>query len=381
MIYLDNAATSFPKPLVTVREAVRCMTEYCGNPGRGGHTLSLEAAKKVFECRAEAAELIGLDSPEGIVFTQNTTHALNLVIKGLLKKGDHVIISDMEHNSVLRPLARLADDGIIEYSIFPTRVLEKNRSPSLICAGIARRIKPNTRAVICSASSNVCSMTLPIQKIGEFCKKHSLYFIVDAAQLAGHAPINMEKMKIDALCAPSHKALYGPQGAGFAALSPSLAEKLGTLTEGGNGVNSFEVFMPETSPERYEAGTLATPSIAGLAEGIKYIRSLGIEEINNHESELYIYARELLMNTSGVTVYAPEHVGSVLSFNKDGVSSEELARKLNDCDICVRGGYHCSPLAHKALGTEESGSVRISFGIFNKKSEIAALAKAVDEIK
>ena len=381
MIYLDNAATSFPKPVITVKEVLRCMTQYCGNPGRGGHSLSLEAAKKVFECRCEAAELIGSPDPEGIVFTQNTTHALNLVIKGLLGAGDHVIISDIEHNSVLRPLARLAAEGVIEYSVFPTRTLDKNRSPSLICAGIARRMKPNTRAVICSHASNVCSMSLPLERIGAFCKKHGLYFIVDAAQSAGHLPINMEKMNIDALCAPSHKALYGPQGAGFAALAPALRQKLNTLTEGGNGVNSFELFMPDSSPERYEAGTLPTPSISGLCEGIKHVKSIGVSAIKEYESELYIYARELLSNTRGITVYAPDHVGSVLLFNKEGKGSEELARTLNEYGICTRGGFHCSPLAHKMLGTDESGAVRISFGIFNKKSEIEALAKALNEIK
>ena len=383
MIYLDNAATSFPKPISTVREVVRCMTEYCGNPGRGGHSLSLEAAKKVFECRLEAAELVGAPTPEGIVFTENTTHALNLVVKGLLKRGDHVIISDMEHNSVLRPIARLANEGIIEYSVFPTRTPDKNRaqSPSLICASIAQRIKPNTRAVICSHASNVCSMSLPLERIGALCKKHGLYFIVDAAQSAGHLPINMEKMNIHALCAPSHKALYGPQGAGFAALSPTIAEKLDTLTEGGNGVNSFELFMPENPPERYEAGTLPTPSIAGLCEGIKYVKSVGITAVKEYESELYIYARELLMNTKGITVYAPEHVGPVLLFNQEGKSSEALARALNEYGICTRAGYHCSPLAHKTLGTDDGGAVRISFGMFNQKSDVEALVKALSEIK
>ena len=381
MIYLDNAATSFPKPQSAVREAVRCITEYCGNPGRGGHSLSLAAAKKVFECRSQISELVGIKEPEGIVFTENTTHALNLVIKGLFKKGDHVIISDMEHNSVLRPIAKLASEGVIEYSTFPTRTLEANRSQSLICAGIARRIKPNTRAVICSHASNVCSAFLPLKEIGDFCKKHGLYFIVDAAQSAGHMQINMEEMCIDALCAPSHKALYGLQGAGFAALSPSLSSSLNTLTEGGNGVNSFEAFMPDTSPERYEAGTLPTPSIAGLCEGIKHIRSIGIDAIREYESELYIYARELLLNTKGVTVYAPNHVGAVILFNKEGKGSEELARALNEYGICTRGGYHCAPLAHKVLGTDEGGAVRASFGIFNKKSEIEFLARALNEIK
>ena len=381
MIYLDNAATSFPKPNAVTREVLRCMTRYCGNPGRGGHSLSLAAARKVFECRNEAAELLGCPDADKIIFTQNTTHALNLVIKGLFKKGDHVIISDIEHNSVLRPIAKLMQDGIIEYSVFKTRAQNKNRNPALICADIAKKLKSNTRAVITSHASNICSVSMPIYEIGAFCKKHGLYFIVDAAQSAGHIPINMSKMNIDALCAPSHKSLYGPQGCGFAALSSEIAERLDTLTEGGSGVNSFDLVMPETSPERYEAGTLPTPAIAGLCEGIKQIKSMGISAINEYECELYRYARERLLNIDGITVYAPHHEGSVLLFNKNGKSPEELSSELNANGICTRGGYHCAPLAHSTLGTDETGALRISFSIFNKKSEIDTLAKIVNNIK
>ena len=380
MIYFDNAATSFKKPPTVVGEVYRCMTEYCGNPGRSGHILSLAAAKKVFECRCELSELFGTDSPEGIVFTQNTTHALNLVIKGLLKRGDHVIISDMEHNSVLRPIARLFEDGLIEYSVFSTRVLEGNRNSSLICSNIARKIRPNTRAVICSHSSNICSATLPISEIGAFCRRRGILFIVDAAQSAGHLPINMRQMNIDALCAPAHKALYGIQGLGFAVLGERLRGELDTLTEGGNGINSLELFMPDASPERYEAGTLATPAIAGLCEGVRHVRRLGIENIHSYESSLYLRARELLGNINGVRIYAPDHVGSVLLFNKEGFTPELLAQKLDESGFCVRGGYHCSPLGHKTLGTLESGAVRLSFGIFNKKSELDLLARVLGSL-
>ena len=381
MLYLDNAATTFPKPPEVAREVFRCITGYCGNPGRGGHSLSLAAAKKVYECRIAIAELIGCAEPESIVFTENTTHALNLVIKGLLKPGDHVIISDMEHNSVLRPIERLASDGVIEYSIFPTRTLDKKNSPTFICAGIARRMKKNTRAVICSHASNICSAALPLNEIGAFCKKYGLFFIVDAAQSAGRIPIDMQKMNIDALCAPAHKSLYGPQGAGFAALSPSVSERLSTLTEGGNGVNSLDSFMPEKPPERYEAGTLPTPSIAGLLEGIKFIRGVGIEAIQDYERDAFSYAHELLMNVNGITVYAPEHKGAVLLFNKEGKSPDEVSSFLNSQGICTRAGYHCAPLAHKTLGTYETGAVRASFGIFTTKANIEAFARALGEMK
>ena len=380
MIYLDNAATSFTKPPAVLREVYRCISEYCGNPGRSGHRLSLAAAKKVFECRTLASELVGLPDPSGIIFTQNTTHAINLAIKGILKRGDHVIISDIEHNSVLRPVSRLADEGVIEYDIFSSRVCEGRKNPSLICASIAKRLKKNTRAVVCAHASNICSGTLPIAEIGSFCKKHGILFIVDAAQSAGHLPIDMAKMGIDALCAPAHKGLYGIQGAGFLALSPSLHSSLDTLTEGGNGINSLERAMPDFSPERYEAGTLATPAIAGLCEGIRHISTVGIESIHAHECELYKRAEESLMNIRGIKVYLPDVQGSVLLFNKEGIASEELAAHLDSYGICVRGGYHCTPLAHKTLSTPEGGAVRVSFGIFNKKSDVDALAYAVSKL-
>ncbi len=378
MIYLDNAATTFPKPSAVSAEVFRCMTEYCGNPGRSGHTLSLAAAKKVFECRLYLSELLGIGDPSRIVFTLNTTHALNLIIKGLLKKGDHVIISDLEHNSVLRPIKRLADEGIIEYSIFSTGSIDRH-NPSLICAAIARKKKKNTRAVICTHSSNICSITLPLSEIGAFCHRNGLLFIVDAAQSAGHMRIDMDKMNIDALCAPSHKGLYGPQGAGIAAIRDGLL--LDTLIEGGNGINSKDPFMPDFSPDRYEAGTLPTPAIAGLCEGVRYIKNIGIDAIHDYECELFRRARQELSNIKNVEIYKPEHIGSTLLFNKKGFLSEAVANHLNESGICVRGGFHCAPLAHKALGTPEGGAVRISFGIFNKKAEVDALARALNMLK
>lgn len=372
MIYLDNAATTFPKPASVPREVIRCMNDYCGNPGRSGHALSLAAASKIFECRCEISELFGVGDPLRVIFTSNTTHALNLIIKGILKKGDHVIISDLEHNSVLRPIHKLATEGIIDYSILSSRAKEKIRSSSLICAEISSLIRPNTRLVIVTHQSNICSITLPIAEIGALCRKRNILFAVDAAQSAGILPIDMKKMNIDALAAPAHKALYGPQGCGFAAISENLS--LDTLIEGGSGTNSLEANMPSASPERYEAGTLATPNIAGLCEGIKFIKKIGIDEIRDSESELFLYLRDRLMNIGGITLYAPTYVGSTLLFNKNGFTSEALASALDDEGICVRAGYHCSPLGHKSLGTPDGGAVRISLGIFNTKAQIDTLA-------
>ena len=379
LCYLDNAATTFPKPVSVYREVYRCMSRYCGNPGRGSHSLSLEAARAIFECRSLIADLVGVSDLDRIIFTYNTTYALNMVIKGLLKKGDHVIISDMEHNAVLRPIWKLAHDGIISYDIFPSMTAKEKRSPALICAKIAALIKPNTKMVICSHASNICSATLPIKEIGEFCEKHSLLFVVDGAQSVGHYDLNVDRMNISALCFPSHKGLYGPQGCGVIALGKSIC--MDTLIEGGNGINSLDGNMPPMPPERYEAGTLATPAIAGLAAGVRSILSIPKGEISGYQRYLFDTAHSKLSNIEGITVYAPRHKGSVLLFNVKGYSSEYVSQALDSFGICTRGGFHCAPLAHKTLGTLDGGAVRASFGIFNKKREIDALASAILQIQ
>lgn len=378
MIYLDNAATSFPKPRPVCDEIYRCMRFYCGNPGRGAHSLSMAAAEKIYECREAAASLLGCGEPENIVFTLNTTQALNMAIKGILKKGDHILISDMEHNSVFRPIYRLAADGIIEYDIFPTMTADPRRSPVRICAGIAKRLKPNTKMVLCAHASNICSAVLPVREIGAFCRRHKLLFAIDAAQSAGHIPVNMQDMNIDLLCAPGHKGLLGPQGSGIMAIGSDII--LDTLTEGGNGINSLEGNMPEMSPERYEAGTLAVPAIAGLAEGIGVVKKLGLERIMSHERSLYEGLLERLNGIAGVTVYAPGYPGPVLLFNIRNISSDNVGRELDRQGICVRSGFHCSPLGHATLGTPSYGAVRVSFGIYNTMSEIDTIYREIKRI-
>ena len=377
--YLDNAATTFPKPVSVYNEVYRCMSRYCGNPGRGSHRLSLEASRAIFECRSLIADLVGVSELERIIFTYNTTYALNMVIKGILKLGDHVIISDMEHNAVLRPIWKLAHDGVISYDIFSSMPLLDRRSPALICAKIASLIKPNTKMVICTHASNICSVTLPIKEIGEFCKKHSLFFLVDGAQSVGHYDVDVDTMNISALCFPSHKGLYGPQGCGVIALGKNVS--MDTLVEGGNGINSLDGNMPMLPPERYESGTLATPVIAGLAKGVRAILSNPKGEISEYQKYLFSTAYYALSNIDNITVYAPQHSGSVLLFNLKGRTSEQISRELDSFDICTRGGFHCSALAHKTLGTPDTGAVRASFGIFNKKRDIDTLSKAILQIK
>lgn len=372
MIYLDNAATTFPKPPCVSAEVSRCIREYCGNPGRGAHELSLKAAEKIFECRERISAFFGVGAPERVIFTLNTTHALNIAIKGLLHRGDHVIISDMEHNAVYRPVRRLADEGIVSFDVF------KTHPTSDIVNAIREKLRPNTKMVICTHCPNLTSEVMPIRDIGHFCKAHGLLFVVDAAQSAGHVPIDLVADKIDALCLPGHKGLYGIQGCGALCLADRVLPD--TLTEGGSGVSSLEGTMPELPPERYEAGTPPTPAIAALNEGIKFVSRLGTEYVTYTEKTLFAACRERLSTVPGLHVYRPECEGAVLLFNIDGLPSEHIAARLSRAGICVRGGYHCSALGHRTLGTERGGAVRISFGVFNKTNDADRIFSVLSEL-
>ncbi len=367
MIYLDNAATTFPKPREVVAEVTRCLEEYCGNPGRGAHPLAMASAERIYAAREALAAFFGLDAPERIVFGTNTTHALNLALKGLLEAHTHVLISELEHNAVRRVLFALGAERQVTFDTFPVLGL----STGGILCGIARRIRPSTVAVVCTHASNVCSVTLPIREIGALCHAHGLHFIVDAAQSAGHLPIRMEEMHVSALAAPGHKGLFGIQGVGILALSKGLC--LSTLLQGGSGSDSLSPSMPSEPPERYEAGTLPTPAIVSLIAGLRFLGERGTEQIAAHERMLFCAARERLGALPDIRLFAPEAEGSVLSFVKCGESAAETAEKLAAHGICVRGGYHCAPLAHEALGTPEGGSVRISFSPFNTVAELDTL--------
>ena len=378
LIYLDNAATSYPKPPEVYGEALRSLIQYGGNPGRGSHRLSLMASEKIYECREAAAALFDVCDPERIFFTLNATYALNTVIKGILRKGDHVLISDLEHNAVFRPIYKMACQGLIEYDVFKSFCADGQATPAKICGDIARRMKRNTRLLICTHQSNICSVTMPIREIADLCRKCGVFCVVDGAQSAGHTDISVDKSGISALCVPSHKGLYGPQGCGVVALGKGIT--LSTLAEGGNGVDSLEGKMPSFSPERYEVGTLPTPAIAGLCQGIKFVRSVGTEYISRHDAELFRQTKDQLSLIRGVRIYLPECEGSTLLFNIDGIPSEQVGELLSKRGICVRSGYHCTALGHKTLGTDKIGGVRVSFGVFNDKSDVDRLTGAIGDI-
>ena len=375
--YLDNAATSFPKPPSVAREMRRCIDYYCGNAGRGSHKLSLFAANKIYECREEICTLINAPAPENIIFVPSCTDGLNLIIKGILKYGDHVLISDMEHNSVLRPISKLSSEGKISFDIF-TALSNPNKSDESILNEIEKKLRKNTKLLICTHQSNICSFSLPIEKIGDLCKKYHILFALDVAQSIGHYNIDMQKSNINYISAPGHKGLYGSQGSAFVAInSKNILEP---LIEGGNGIYSLEAQMPDFLPERHEVGTLPLPSIVGLCEGLKYIKSRGIDEISPHERELFRYLRDGLLNIDGITVYAHEFEGNTLSFNINNTPPERVSCLLDEANICVRAGFHCSALGHTSLGTKETGTVRVSFGIYNTKNDIDKLLTVINKI-
>ena len=377
IIYFDNAATTFPKPQSVIAAAVDCMSNYCGNAGRGSHPVAMRSAEEVYNAREAVASLFGGD-PENVVFTLNTTYALNTAIKGVMARGGHILISNMEHNSVLRPIARISEIGRVRYDVFTAYSNRKRLTAKEILSDITSRLRPDTKAIACIHSSNICSYSLPIREIGQFCRRHGLTFILDAAQSAGHLPIDMEKDCIDILCMPAHKGLYSPQGLGIMVLRRGM--RLDTLIEGGNGVRSRELTMGDSSPERYEGGTLCLPAIAGLSRGIEFIRQIGLDSIAAHEKRLWHMALERFDSIRRVKVYDTEDAGSVMLFNIDGYSPERVGELLADKGFCLRTGYHCAPLAHASLGSDGIGGVRIGFGIFNTESEVSSLCSAVSEI-
>lgn len=373
MIYLDNAATTFPKPLCVSDEICRCIKKYCGNPGRSSHNLSIKSAEKIYETRTQLAELFNADA-ENVVFTYNTTYALNIAIKSMLKYSGHVLISDIEHNSVLRPIQELANKKLCTYETFKTTGTSED-----ILKDICSKTKGNTFLLVCTQVSNIGSRRLPIKEIGRFCKKNNITFIVDGAQSAGILDIDVKDMNIDALCIPSHKGLYGPQGAGAIIFNSDAIYR--TVIEGGTGINSLETVMPDFLPERFEAGTLSTPVIAAWGEGLKWLRAIGISKIRRYEEELYELCKGLLSKNEQITLYEMNNYsGNTLLFNIIGYSPSKIASLLNEKEIAVRSGFHCSPLAHRQLNTGENGAVRVSFSVFNSRNDINQLYEALSEI-
>ena len=368
MIYLDNAATTFIKPSCVLRDLNFCLKKYCGNPGRSSHRLSIMASEAIYSTREKVADLLHVNTPENVVFTYNATYALNIAIKSFVTEKCHIITSDFEHNSVIRPLESLKKRLGVEYSTIDSTV---------DCAtALKHATRDDTRGIICSIASNVIGETLSLQVLSDYARDNSLFLIIDASQAIGHYDINLSETPCDALCAPGHKSLFGIQGSGFVWFKDN--QRKDTLIEGGSGSESANIYMPGLLPEGYEAGTLATPAIVSLGSGIDYISKVGIGEINHRLNSLTNALYDRLSNLNNITVYK---VGNgLVSFNISSMSSSLVASMLDKDGICVRGGLHCAPSVHSRLGTMNQGAVRASFSYMNQKSDVDKLYNSVREI-
>lgn len=376
MIYLDNAATTYPKPDSVYDALKQAACECGGNPGRGVHKLSLASANKVFQTREKIADMFGA-TPERVVFTQNTTYALNIAIKCLWNnRSGHILISDIEHNSVRRSVAAICgrEDISSSFDFYSSRGTTDD-----ILASIRSKIRPDTKMLIACHRSNIAPITLPVREIGNLCREKGIMFVVDAAQSAGSVRINMNACSIDALCAPGHKGLFGIMGVGFVAFSDKVSEEcLSTLIEGGSGMSSEEIGMPKILPERLEAGTLPVPAIAALGAGIDYVQMLGIDQITSHENMLLSRGQDMLMSIGKCIVYKPVFAeGSAFVFNVVGRAPSEVSGYLDSCGICTRSGLHCAPLAHMRVCTPKGGAVRVSLSPMNTSADLDALYKAI----
>lgn len=372
MIYLDNAATTFPKPGPVVMATARFMSERGANPGRSGHALSMAAAEEVYQCRVAAAELFHAPGPENVAFFLNATQAVNAALKGSLSRGQHVVTSTLEHNAMMRPLYSLSKTGV-SYSAAEVDLSDDDAT----VANFERQIRPETTMIACTHASNVCGRVLPIEKLGALCRARGLRFLVDASQTAGLLPIDMEESGITYLCMPGHKGLYGPMGTGM--LIAADGRELATMIEGGTGSNTTSLEQPDFMPDRMEAGTVNAPGIAGLRAGISFVRRRGPVNIYREETALALRLYDNLTRV-GATVYTPRPESGyvpVVSFNIGERSSVEASSELSRMGFALRGGLHCSPAAHSCFGTLSQGMIRASFGAFNHPKEVLSLVSAV----
>ncbi|MCT4565534.1 MAG: aminotransferase class V-fold PLP-dependent enzyme [Maledivibacter sp.] len=376
MIYLDNAATSYPKPEEVYKAVDKCMREYGANPGRSGHKLALKAGRAIYETRELMCKLFNIDNPMQIILTSNATDSLNLAIKGLLKEGDHVITSGMEHNSLIRPIKALEEIGV------ENTIIECDSEGFIKLDKLREAIKGNTKLIAVTHASNVTGTLMPIGEIGEIAKESNIPLLVDAAQTAGVYDIDVQKMNIDLLAFPGHKGLMGPQGTGALYIGEGI--KLRHMKEGGTGSKSESLLQPDIIPDRYESGTPNTSGIVGLGAGIKYILDIGLDNIRKHEEELTKYMIDGLRKLDKVKIYGPldaKKKASVISINIGDLDSSEVSYILDQAfNIAVRSGLHCAPLAHKTVGTFEQGTVRFSIGYFNTKQDIDRALEAIHKI-
>ena len=376
MIYLDNAATTFPKPESVYAKMDDCMRNYCANPGRSGHKMAMESARVVEETRDIIAKLFNIKNPMDVVYTFNATDSLNLAIKGFLKPGDHVITTTMEHNSVLRPIMELENIGV-EHTF-----VQADEEGRIDPKDVETAIKDNTKLIAIIHASNVTGTLIDIETIGKIAKNHGITYLVDASQSAGIYDIDVDKLNIDMLAMPGHKGLLGPQGTGVLYVNNKI--RLHSQREGGTGSKSEEIIQPDLYPDKYESGTHNTPGIVGLGAGVEFLLETGLDNIRKHEEELSQYMIDEILKIDGVKLYGPKSVkerAAVIAVNIKDLDSGEVTFRLDrEFGIATRSGIHCAPLAHKSIGTLEQGAVRFSLGYFTTKEEVEEAIKAIKVI-
>lgn len=378
-IYLDNAATTFPKPPEVYSSVMNYMMNVGANPGRGGHAASLEGSRVVFKCREALMNLFTFNKLENVIFTSNITASLNILLKSIVKDGWHIITTTMEHNSVLRPLTSLQSRKNIELDILPC-----SKDGVIDIELFRNSVKSNTKLVVMSHASNVIGSIQPLEAIGKICKDNDIYFIIDSAQTAGVIPLDFYKLNLSALAFTGHKGLLAPQGIGGFLISDKLNEEADAFIEGGTGSLSESVLQPTFLPDKFESGTLNTPAIAGLLEGINYINSEGITTIREREEYLTDKFLEGVLNMEDIVVYgtkASKLMTSTISINCTGINNAELGYILDsEYGIMTRTGLHCAPLAHKTIDTFPDGTLRFSFGPFNELSDVNYAVNSLNNI-
>lgn len=376
MIYLDNAATTLHKPPQVMDAVVRAMTAM-GNAARGAHGGALEASRAVYAARVKLAKLFGCPRPDHVVFTANSTEALNLAISGILRPGDHAVTTDCEHNSVLRPLYRLEEERGVTLGIVPA-----DRLGRVDYGAFERLVGPQTRAVVCTHASNLTGNVLDLARIGEIAHRQGALLVVDASQTAGAIPIDMEAMHIDVLCFTGHKGLMGPQGTGGLCIRPGV--EIAPWKVGGSGVHSYDRHQPQEYPTRLEAGTLNSHGIAGLSAALDFISEVGVTAIEEKERALMDRFYRAVSATEGVTVYgdfSQARRSAIVTLNIRDYDSAAVSDELSESyGIATRPGAHCAPRMHEALGTTDRGAVRFSFSWFNTEDEVDAAIRAVREL-
>lgn len=379
IIYLDNAATSWPKPPAVCEAMIDYQTKIGANPGRSGHRLSVEAGRILFRSRERIARLFNVNNPLRIVFCSNATCAINTALMGILKQGDHVITGSMEHNSVMRPL-RALEKKRVSLTVVPC-----SEAGVIDTVGIQKAMTRHTRLIVINHASNVVGTLAPLRDIGEVARSHDILFLADIAQTAGCYPVDMEADLVDLLAFTGHKSMMGPQGTGGLAIGERVElEDFPPLKTGGTGSKSESEEHPGFLPDKYESGTPNTIGIAGLAEGVDFVLSQGVERIRSHEMTLATRLVEGLQEIDGVTLYGPaeaEKCVATVSFNLNNMMPSEVGYALDEeYDVMCRVGLHCAPAAHRTIQSFPEGTVRLSIGYFNTAEEIDSTIEAIKEI-